>query len=80
MIMYNLESIAQQIATKASSIAVLDNLFKNEYLIDNITEEILTDIGFKFVSYDNRDNTPIYTMENLMACYKDNVLHLFQID
>ena len=79
MIMYNLESIAQKIATKASSIAVLDNLFKNEYLIDNVTEEILTDIGFKFVSYDNRD-TPIYTMENLMACYKDNVLHLFEID
>lgn len=78
MIIYDLKVIADKIAKAANSEAVLDSLFENEYLINNVTDEILTNNGFKFLSYDSQNKTSIYQMENLLCCYKDNILHIFK--
>lgn len=80
MIYFNLDTIAIKIATEAGSKAVLDSKFKQEYLINNVTEEILTNNEFKFESYDHTNTIPIYRKENLIAYFKDTVLHLGKLE
>lgn len=73
---YDLDVVASIIAEKGNSKAIKDTKFGLEYLIPNISEEQLIEVGFKFKEYSSYHRCPTYEMGNIYALYNDTVLHI----
>lgn len=77
---YNLDVVVKKIETVSGHKAVKDNIFRTEYMIGNLDEDTLFDIGFVFVTMSNRGGfkTPIYRMGNIEAVFVDQILHVYE--
>lgn len=73
---YDLKTIANLIAKKAGTKAILDNKFKLEYLISNVTEEILVELGFEYKEKSAFHICPLYKKGNILALFDETILHL----
>lgn len=73
---YNLENIVAQIEKISNQKAKKESKFNLEYIIGNVTEEHLTEIGFKFIEYSQYNRCPVYQLGNILALFDDQILHV----
>lgn len=82
MVNYNLKEIADILATKAGTKAKLDNKFKNSYIINNVTSDMLTEMNFEYKGLTNKagDIYPLYKFgSNLEAIFVNKLLYIYEI-
>lgn len=76
---FDLESVANTIKEASGGTMILKKKFEgsaDEYHISNVTEEILTNLGFEFKGYTLYGNAPYYEKENILAYFDDVILHV----
>lgn len=50
----------------------------NEYLISDVTEEMLLDIGFEYKGLTLGTISPYYILDNILAYFDDELLHVVE--
>lgn len=75
---YQLKDVVKAIEEKSSQKARLDHKFEQEYLIPNVVEEDLIELGFEFLEYSKGVRCPTYQMGNIFALFNDQVLHVME--
>lgn len=75
---YDLELIVKEIEKVSNQKAKFDTYLKQEYLIGNVEEEHLLQVGFEFIEYGQYNHYPIYKFGNILAIYIGNVLHIMK--
>ena len=76
IIKLNLEIEANKLAQKAETTAKLETKFNQEYIISNITEDILLEEDYKFIGLDSYNKCPIYQKENIYGLFLGNSFRL----
>lgn len=76
IIKLNLETEANKLATKSEGKAILDDKFKNEYIITEMTEDILIEEGYKFIGFSGYTKYPLYQKENIYGMFIGNLFRL----
>lgn len=78
---YKLEDIVKILEDAVEGKAVKDNLFKNSYLLGNVTEEILLENDFKCFGPTNKAGyyTYMYRLGNIEAVFIEEVLHIYDL-
>ena len=81
IILYDLEKIANIIANNANSKAIKDTKFGLDYLISNVEEQTLLDMGFEYKGMTNEVGfeTPLYKMGNIEAIFIDQILCVYKV-
>lgn len=75
---YRLIDIVSLIEKTCNTKAELDNKFKLEYLISNVTEDKLKELGFEYIEKSSYDVCPIYRFNNIIAHFDQNLLHVYE--
>lgn len=75
---YVLEDVVSKIVEVSGQKSRLDNKFGLEYLIPNVSEDNLTEVGFTFTGYSSYHRCPTYQMGNIFAIYNDQILHVMK--
>lgn len=73
---FRLEDVVKAIEETSKSKAVLDPKFELEYLIGNVLEEHLLNVGFKYTGKSSYNICPTYQMNNIFAFFDEGVLHV----
>ena len=78
---YNLDIIVEEFEKVSGEKAVKEMIFKTDYMFGNITEEMLLDFGFEFVTMSNKAgfDTPIYRLGNIEAVFVGQILHMYKM-
>lgn len=78
---YDLENIVERVEQAVDGKAVKDNIFNLSYMIGNVTEEDLLDIGFKCFGPTNKAGyvTYMYRIGNIEAVFIEEVLHIYDL-
>ena len=78
---YDLEKVVKEIENVTGQKAIKDQIFKTTYLIGNVEENDLIDIGFKCFGNTNRAGfeTPLYKMGNIEAIFIEQVLNVAEV-
>lgn len=81
MTIYDLSTIVELFSQQSGHKAYLDDKFKTEYIIGNVTEQDLIDFGFTKTSISNKCGvyTPIYRYGNIEAIYVEQLVHMYTI-
>jgi hypothetical protein len=76
LVKLNLEVEANKLAQITETKAILDDKFKNEYIITEITEDILIEEGYKFIGFSGYTKYPLYQKENIYGMFIGNSFRL----
>lgn len=78
---FDVENIVKELENATEQKAHKDKLFNNVYLIGNITEDNLLDLGFKCYGLSNKSGyeTYLYRLGNIEAIFVDQVVHISEI-
>lgn len=76
---YDLKQIVEAIEKKSKSKAQLDSKFQLEYLIPDVEEKDLTDIGFEYKGKSSYHIYPMYELGNILAVFEAGILHVTEI-
>lgn len=79
MINFSLKTMTTYLDNKLGSKGHFEKKFGLEYLVPNVNEEKLLEVGFEFIGYDFEHNYPMYRYENLEAFYNETILHIYEI-
>lgn len=75
---FNLKTIVDEIAQKVGDTPELDEKFELVYLIDNVTEEDLLDMGFQYTGMSRGNVYPTYQLGNIFAAFNGPVLQVME--
>lgn len=81
-VLYNLEQVVKSLEDISGQKAVVDKVFNTTYLMGNMTEDNLLDVGFKCFGPTNKGgfDTYIYRLgKNIEACFIEQILHITEI-
>lgn len=75
---YDVKVVIEKIEKATNQKAHLDTKLKVDYVIGNVTEQQLIDLGFVFVEMSNKIGNvcPIYRMGNIEAIFNGNLLYI----
>ena len=72
----NLETEANNLAEKSGGKARLEEKFKDEYVITEMTEDILLEEGYKYIGLSGYTKFPMYQKENMFGIFIANSFRL----
>lgn len=78
---YNLKTVVDKISETSGGTVNDTKRFEgsgDEYLISNVEEQMLLDMGFEFKGYTTYNTAPYYIMGNILAYFDDVVLHVVE--
>lgn len=81
-VLYDLEQVVKSLEDISGQKAVVDKVFNTTYLMGNMTEDNLLDVGFKCFGPTNKGgfDTYIYRLgKNIEACFIEQILHITEI-
>lgn len=76
----DIKTILKKIEQATNQKAHLDPKLKVDYVMGNVTEKQLLDIGFEFIEMSNKIGNvcPIYRMDNIEAIFNGNLLYIHE--
>ena len=81
-VLYDLEQVVKSLEDISGQKAVVDKVFNTTYLMGNMIEDNLLDVGFKCFGPTNKGgfDTYIYRLgKNIEACFIEQILHITEI-
>ena len=81
MIKFNLDEAIKDIANQLETTykRTTETDYIKEYLLPNVEESKLLEIGFIYKGNTTYMNSPLYEYENLLAIFDDQILHICQV-
>lgn len=81
MIKFNLDKAIEDIANQLETTykRATDTGYIKEYLLPNVEESKLLEIGFIYKGNTDYMQSPLYEYENLLAIFDDQILHICQV-
>ena len=70
---YNILDIIKEIE-KATKQKARQDISKKHYIISNVTEKQLLNLGFEFIGVGQWDKYPMYQLGNILALFKEQLL------